>query len=217
MKKGVWALNRLLSMQMFLSHFFLELRSHFENAGLSLVWNKNVSLVESSQKSLEQILASEVGKWKLFVFHNLSCFLRKNQFFIEVQLESTSSNMPDLLYMNSAWHIFKTHACDFESYLEFLGNLENKICTLVETRYFYYSNDFKNDKECWKSWHALLTSTKYCLSTKNEIHSMISRWLKTCQKFDLFWQKTLLLNVSVKKCDFEFFLLLLSHRIRIKL
>ena len=116
------------------------------------MWNKNVSLVESSQKSLEQILASEVGKWKLFVFHNLSCFLRKNQFFIEVQLESTSSNMPDLLYMNSAWHIFKTHACDFESYLEFLGNLENKICTLVETRYFYYSNDLKNDKECWKSW-----------------------------------------------------------------
>ena len=152
MKKGVWVLNRLLSMQMFLSHFFLELRSHFENAGLSLVWNKNVSLIESSQKSLEQILASEVGKWKLFVFHNLSCFLRKNQIFIEVQLESTSSNMPDLLYMNSAWHIFKTHACDFESYLEFLGNLENKICTLVETRYFYYSNDLKNDKECWKSW-----------------------------------------------------------------
>ena len=53
--------------------------------------------------------------------------------------------------MISAWYIFKKHAGDFESYLKFLGNLENKICALVETRYFYFSVYLKNDKESWKS------------------------------------------------------------------
>ena len=45
---------------------------------------------------------------------------------------------------------FKTHARDFESYLKFLRNLENKICMPAETRYFYFSNYLKNDKECGK-------------------------------------------------------------------
>ena len=48
--------------------------------------------------------------------------------------------------MNSAWYIFKTHASYFESYLKFLRNLQNKICTLVETRYFPFPNYLKNEK-----------------------------------------------------------------------
>ena len=85
---------------------------------------------------------------------------------------------------------FGAHVRDFKSYLKFLRNLENKICTPAETRYFYFSNCLKNDKECWKSRHALLSSTKSYLTTKNEIHSMMSPWLKTRQKFHLCWQKT---------------------------
>ena len=85
---------------------------------------------------------------------------------------------------------FGAHVRDFKSYLKFLRNLENKICTPAETRYFYFSNYLKNDKKCWKSRHTFLTSTKSNLTTKNEIHSMMSPWLKTCQKFDLSWQKT---------------------------
>ena len=65
-------------------------------------------------------------------------FLRKNPYFEELQLESTSLNVPDSLQMNSTWYILKTDVRDFENYLKSLGNLENKIGTLVETRYFYF-------------------------------------------------------------------------------
>ena len=41
----------------------------------------------------------------------------------------------------------KTHTRNFESYFKFSRNLENKICTFVETRYFYFSNYLKNDRE----------------------------------------------------------------------
>ena len=72
---------------------------------------------------LEQILASEIVKWKFFVclnfheFHEtdiritpnlvfngnvdycreISYFLRKNPYFEELQIENTSSNVPDSL------------------------------------------------------------------------------------------------------------------------
>ena len=40
--------------------------------------------------------------------------------------------------MSIVWYIFKTHARDFERYLKFLVNLENKIFTIVETRYIIF-------------------------------------------------------------------------------
>ena len=49
---------------------------------------------------------------------------------------------------------------------------------------------------------------------------MMSLWLKIREKFDLFSKKTgfsVKINVSVKNCDFEFFVFLLSYKIGIKL
>ena len=65
-------------------------------------------------------------------------FKKKKQLFEELQLKNTSSNVSDSLQMNSACYIFKSHALDFKSYLKVLGNLESKICTFVETRYFIF-------------------------------------------------------------------------------
>ena len=131
--------------------------------------------------------------------------------FVEVTGEKTGR---EAFFINRV----KGHSGDFESYLKFLRNLENKICTAAENRYFYFSNYFKDDKECWKSRHAFLTSTRSYLTTKNEIHSMMSPWLKTrlicVDERPGFFIK---INVSVKKCDFEFFLFLLSYRIGFKL
>ena len=52
--------------------------------------------------------------------------------------------------MNGAWYIFKTLAHDFDGYLKFFVNLENKICLLVETKYFSFSYCLKNNEKCWK-------------------------------------------------------------------
>ena len=64
--------------------------------------------------------------------------------FVEVTGENRYGAFLALSFINRV----KIPAGDFESYLKFLRNLENKICTLVETRYFYFSNYLKNDKEC---------------------------------------------------------------------
>ena len=86
--------------------------------------------------------------WKCLLLQRNQFFLRKNKFLEELQLENTSSNVLGFLQMNSAWYIFKTHTRDFESYLKVLRNLQNKICMIVETRYFPFSNYLKNDKKC---------------------------------------------------------------------
>ena len=122
--------------------------------------------------------------------------------------------------MNSAWYIFKTHARDFESYLKFLGSLENKICTLVETGIFIFQIISRTTKNVENRGHTFLISTKFYLSTKNEIHSMMSRYLKLVKSLMRSHKRlgfSIKINVSVKKCDFEFFLLLLSYRTGIKL
>ena len=74
--------------------------------------------------------------------------------------------------MNSPLYIFKTRARDFDSYLKFFGNLENKISSLVETKYFSFSNYLKNNEKVENCGHAFLTSTKSYLSTKNGINSI---------------------------------------------
>ena len=91
-------------------------------------------------------------------------------------------NKPDFLQRNSAWYIFKIHDSCFESYLKFLRILQNKICTLVETRYFFFQMISRMTKNVENCGHAFLMSTKSYLSTKNEIHSMMYPWLKTRQK-----------------------------------
>ena len=85
---------------------------------------------------------------KCLLLQRNQLFLRKNKFLEELQLENTSSNVLDLLQMDSARYIFETHARDFESYLKVLRNLQNKICMIVETRYFSFSNYLKHDKKC---------------------------------------------------------------------
>ena len=127
---------------------------------------------------------------KCLLCWEISYFLRNNNFFEELQLENTSSNVPNFLYMNSAWYIFRTHARDFESSLKFLRNLENKICTLAETRYFCFTNYLKNDKKCWKLWARIFYYYQVLFIYKNEIHLMMSPLLKTRQNFDLFSEKT---------------------------
>ena len=137
--------------------------------------------------------------------------------FVEVTGEKTRR---EAFWLPTSSIGFKAYARDFESYLKFLRNLENKISTSAEIRYFYFSNYLKNDKECWKSWHVLLTSTKSCLTAKNEIHSRCLLDLKLVKSLicadkrpDFFIK----INVSLKKCDFEFFPFLLSYRIGFKL
>ena len=142
----------------------------------------------------------------------ISYFLRKNPYFEELQLENTSSNVSDFLQMNSAWYIFKTHARDFDSYLRFLGNLENKTGTLVVTRYFYFSNHLKSDKESWKSrarvfkFYQVIFIYKYirwCLLDLKLVKSLICFHKRPGFSVNI--------NVSVKKCDFEFFLFFYYH------
>ena len=98
----------------------------------------------------------------VYYYKEISYFARKNQSFGELQLDIILSRVPDSPQMSIAWYIFKTHARDFESYLKFLVNLENKICTIAKTRYYYFSNHLKNGKECGKSWASIfLPSTIY--------------------------------------------------------
>ena len=146
---------------------------------------------------------------KCLLCWEISYFLRNNNFFEELQLENTSSNVPNFLYMNSAWYIFRTHARDFESSLKFLRNLENKICTLAETRYFCFTNYLKNDKNVENCGHAFFTTTKSYLSTKMRyiwwclLYLKLVKTLICSQKRPGFPVK---INISVKKCDFDFFL-----------
>ena len=84
----------------------------------------------------------------VYYYREISYFVRKNLIFGELQLDLILSRVPDSPQMSIAWYVFKTHARDFESYLKFLVNLENKICTIIETRYYYFSNHLKNYKEC---------------------------------------------------------------------
>ena len=55
--------------------------------------------------------------------------------------------------MNSPLYIFKTRARDFDSYLKFFGNLENKISSFVETKYFSFSNYLKNNEKVENCGH----------------------------------------------------------------
>ena len=117
--------------------------------------------------------------------------------------------------------IFSTHARDFESYLKFLRNLENKYCTPIETRYFYFSNYFKNYKEYWKLWARVFNfyqvrfickkvrCIRWCLTDFKLVKGLICSY----KRLDF----SVKINDSVKKYDFKFFLLLLSYRIGIKL
>ena len=136
-------------------------------------------------------------------------FLRKNKFLEELQLENTSSNVLGFLQMNSAWYIFKTHTRDFESYLKVLRNLQNKICMIVETRYFPFSNYLKNDKKCWKLQARVFNVCQVLfIHEKWDTFSDVS--LRLVKRPGLFVK----INVSVKKCDFEFFsFFLLWYRI----
>ena len=110
--------------------------------------------------------------------------------------------------MSIAWYIFKTHARDFESYLKFLVNLENKICTIAKTRYYYFSNHLKNGKECGKSWASIFLPSTIYLQKMRYIPWFL---------FDLKLVKSLIcsykrpgfpvnVNVSVKSYDSELFL-----------
>ena len=110
--------------------------------------------------------------------------------------------------MSNAWYIFKTHAHNFERYLKFLVNLKSKICTIVKTGYYYFSNYLKNGKECWKLWARIFRPSTIYLQKMRYI-----RWFL----FDLKLIKSLIcshkrpgfpviINVSVKKHDFQFFL-----------
>ena len=80
-----------------------------------------------------------------------------------------------------------------------------------------FSNYPKNDNECWKSRTRL----------KSIIYLQKMRYIRWCL-VDLKLVKGLIfsykrlgfsvkINISVKKCEFEFFLLLLSYRIGLKL
>ena len=83
----------------------------------------------------------------VYYYKEISYFARKNLSFGELQLDIISGVL-DSPQISIAWYIFKTHAHDFERYLKFLVNLENKICTIIETRYYYFSNHLENGKEC---------------------------------------------------------------------
>ena len=84
----------------------------------------------------------------VYYYKEISYFARKNLIFGEMQLDIILSRVPDSLQMSNAWYTFETHAHDFKRCLKFLVNLESKICTTVETRYYYFSNYLKNGKEC---------------------------------------------------------------------
>ena len=72
----------------------------------------------------------------IYYYKGISYFARENLIFGELQLDIILSRVSDSPQMSIAWYIFKTHARDFESYLKCLVNLENKICTIVETMYY---------------------------------------------------------------------------------
>ena len=79
-----------------------------------------------------------------------------------------------------------SHAHDFDSYLKFLGNLKNKIGGIVETKYFYFSNYLKNDKESWESRARVFNFCQVLYiyikwNTFNDVSLTYTR-----QKFDLF-------------------------------
>ena len=75
---------------------------------------------------------------------------------------------------------FGAHVRDFKSYLKFLRNLENKICTPEKPGIFIFQIISRMTKNVEN--RATRFSKSY-LTTKNEICSLMSPWLKTYQKF----------------------------------
>ena len=81
---------------------------------------------------------------------------------------------------------FGAHVRDFKSCLKFLRNLENKICTPEKPGIFIFQIISRMTKNVENRGTRF---SKSYLTTKNEICSLMSPWLKTYQKFHLCWQK----------------------------
>ena len=95
--------------------------------------------------------------------------------------------------MNSPLYIFKTRARDFDSYLKFFGNLENKISSLVETKYFSFSNYLKNNEKVENCGHVQLLPSPIYLQKLGDIRRRFLD-LKLVKRPALFVK----INISVK-------------------